>query len=307
MPCYHPLTAWRSTVVGSSGKVQITFDRREARSLEPLTLPCGQCIGCRLERSRQWAIRCMHEASLYEDNCFISLTYAPEHLPETGSLVLRDLQLFMKRLRKRFSPLEIRFFACGEYGEKYRRPHYHVCLFNYRPDDLVHYKNSPTGIRYYTSETLSKLWRYGHVVVGELTFESAAYVARYVTKKITGERAENHYSSVDGETGEVYRLRPEFVTMSRRPGIASNWFKRFPNDVYPSDHVVVRGIRCKPPKYYDGQLEITDPDLLKSVKDTRKREMRKHQSDNTPDRLEAKEFVKNQKARLLARSLEAQS
>ncbi len=130
MACYYPLRAWRGP--GRTGALSIAWTRQGSSHVE-LQLPCGQCIGCRLERSRQWAVRCMHEASLYSFNSFVTLSYSPECLPSLDSLCVRDFQLFMKRLRKQFS--KVRFFHCGEYGDDTRRPHYHALLFNLHFDD----------------------------------------------------------------------------------------------------------------------------------------------------------------------------
>ena len=132
MPCYTPLKGWRSQERTESGKRAITFRLREGYADMPVDVPCGQCIGCRLERSRQWAVRCMHEASLYENNCFITLTYNEDHIPSDGSLKKDHFQKFMKRLRKKFGA-GIRFFHCGEYGAELSRPHYHAILFNFDP------------------------------------------------------------------------------------------------------------------------------------------------------------------------------
>ena len=159
-------------------------------------------------------MRCHHEASLYQDNCFITLTYSDEHLPSDKSLHVDHFQKFMKRLRKRFGE-GVRYYHCGEYGEKYMRPHYHACLFNFDfPDKKIWKENN--GNRLYISESLSELWPFGFVTIGDVTFESAAYVARYIMKKVNGDLAESHYERVDWDTGEVYHLKPEYTTMSRR-------------------------------------------------------------------------------------------
>jgi hypothetical protein len=131
MPCYFPITAWRSKDgKNEAGKWPVVFKPTAGYLDKELKLPCGRCIGCRLERSRQWAVRCVHEASLHEKNCFITLTYSPENLPKDGSLDVSHFQKFMKRFRKRFGP-GIRFFHCGEYGESLSRPHYHACIFGF--------------------------------------------------------------------------------------------------------------------------------------------------------------------------------
>ena len=195
MTCYTPLQGWRSAIPNSNGKYPITFDRHLANPLMPLDLPCGHCIGCRLAYSKEWAIRCMHEASMHESNYFITLTYSPEFLPANLSLDKRVFTLFMKKLRKKFGE-GIRFYMCGEYGDKQGRPHYHAILFNIKFDDLKFYKKNKDGSILYNSETLSNLWGYGYAVVGNVTFESCAYVARYIVKKQKGANADKHYQRI---------------------------------------------------------------------------------------------------------------
>ena len=135
MPCYFPLQAVFAEF--ADGKKKPFFPDwakqafRKGKFVKDITsVPCGRCMGCRLEKSRQWAVRCVHEAKFYEDNCFVTLTYAPEHLPKDGSLNRKHVQDFIKRLRRRLDDRKIRVFYCGEYGDKLRRPHYHLCLFN---------------------------------------------------------------------------------------------------------------------------------------------------------------------------------
>lgn len=310
MPCYKPLQAYQC----SDGSV-VWYESPKWDVVRSLTLPCGQCVGCRLERSRQWAVRCMHEASLYKNNCFITLTYDDDHLPENGSLRYSDFQKFMKRLRKRYSGAEpsaspeskdaypIRFYMCGEYGENFGRPHFHACLFNFDFRDKRIWSRSPSGSRIYRSDVLEELWPFGFSSIGEVNFQSAAYVARYIMKKVTGKAAREHYDEVDYETGEILSKVPEFNKMSLKPGIGADWFKRFHNDVYPHDHVVVNGKACKPPRFYDGQLEKMFPDLYDDVKHARFLEAMLHLEDNTPDRLVVKEQVAKAKLSLLKRTL----
>ena len=204
----------------------------------------------------------MHEASLHKEKSYITLTYNNENLPQYGSLVRRDYQLFMKRLRKHYEPKTIRFYQCGEYGEKLGRPHYHACLFGHQFQDLEFFKTI-NGFPLYTSETLKKLWPQGNHLVGSLTFESAAYVARYILKKQNGKNKNDHYQNIDQDTGEISIKIPEYTTMSRGgrsgKGIANGWYKKYSTDVYPSDQVIVRGRSCRPPRYYDNQYEITNP------------------------------------------------
>lgn len=255
-----------------------------------ITIRCGQCIGCKLERSRQWAVRCMHEASLHEANCFVTLTFADQHLPEDHSLCVTHLQKFMKRLRKHFAPQTIRFYACGEYGEQYQRPHYHLCLFGIDFTDKYYWATN-RGNTLYRSPTLEQLWPFGNATLGNVTFESAAYVARYVTKKITGPAAATHYQIMDPSTGELYQRRPEFTQMSRRPGIGRNWLSRFEREVYQHDSIIMRGKEMKPPRYYDLAYEITYPGHMEEIRQQRRDQ--RNIKDNTRRALAAHEAMMN--------------
>lgn len=264
---------------------------------KPVQVPCGKCIGCRLERSRQWAIRCINEAQEHEKTCFITLTYRNEELTygnEKPTLFPRDFQLFLKRLRKQRGN-GIRFFGCGEYGDRYGRPHYHACIFGTDFPDKVQISEKD-GIPLYTSAELEKLWPLGFNTVGDLNFETAAYVARYCLKKKTGKKAS--YYEEEG-------LIPEFTRMSRRPGIGSSWLKKYQSDVYPHDYMVIRGgIKTRPPRFYDSKFELDNPEKMEYIKQQRQEKALKYQHDNTKKRLRAKEAVKNAQARQLLRNLD---
>ena len=179
MPCFHPITAYYSRVENPSGKRSLVFNSDKALVDVPMQVPCGRCIGCRLDRSRSWALRCVHEASLHEQNCFITLTFNDENLLDNSGLKVSDFQNFMKRLRQKIAPRTVRFFHCGEYGEKFSRPHHHACLFGYDFPDKVLFRKTSSG-NLYTSELLSSLWPFGFSTIAAVTFETAAYVARYV-------------------------------------------------------------------------------------------------------------------------------
>lgn len=284
MPCYHPLTAYQL-----GGKIH--FGHRGPSSIgKPLQLPCGQCIGCRLERSRQWATRIMFEAQMHDANCFITLTYSPENLPNPPSLRYSDYQLFMKRLRKQFP---VRFFACGEYGDNNFRPHYHACIFGTDFPDKTLFSRSPSGHPLYRSALLERCWPHGFSSVADLTFDSAAYVARYCLKKVTGDRAEEHYRHFDPDTGEVFPIEPEFARMSLKPGIGGRWFELYSSDIYNGhDFVVVNGRKCRPPRYFDRLLEKQNPELFASIKEDREERGKALAADNTPERLAVREEVK---------------
>lgn len=290
MSCVRPLRGYLSRTRNPSGKRSVVFDSVKGFADRPVTVPCGQCIGCRLERSRQWAVRCMHEASLHDDNAFVTLTYEDEHLPRFGSLDRKAFPLFMKRLRKLEDGKRIRYFYCGEYGDRSNRPHYHGLLFGFDfRDKVLHTFRGDHAV--YRSETLERLWPFGLSEVGTVTFDSAAYVARYITKKVTGdeEMVAAHYCGVDGATGELGTKEVEFCGMSRRPGIGREWYERFGCEVYPSDGVVVRGVLCRPPRFYDKLLELDDSRLAARVRGKRRRNVREAECE--PERLEAKRKV----------------
>lgn len=276
MPCYHPLQGWKSRTVSKNGKRRVVFSVEEAFVDLPVTVACGQCIGCRIDRSAQWAARIMHEASLHDQNWFVTLTY--EDAPV--SLVKRDWQLFAKRVRRRGR--KFRFFHCGEYGGQTNRPHYHAVMFGLELDDLRRYKDTASGHTLYTSAFLEECWQLGRVWVGTVTFDSAQYVAKYVLKKVTGEAADDHYRG---------RL-PEYVTMSNRPGIGAEWFGKFSSDLYPDDFVVTHsGNKLRVPRFYDTRLEKEDPKALARFKVSRQVRARKRAADNTPERLAVREEV----------------
>lgn len=278
MPCYGPITAYRPRI--DSGDTRLVFDKRKSETGIPLKIPCGKCIGCKLEHSRRWAVRCMHEKRMHTDSCFVTLTYSDANLPPGGTLVKRDLQLFMKRLRKQFGP-GIRFFACGEYGEKTSRPHYHVLLLN---SDFADKRPVTSGSEYtlYASKLLSSLWPMGNHALGSVTFDSCAYVARYVTKKITGPKAAAHYGN----------RMPEFLVMSRRPGIGTAYLEKYKSEIFTHDNIIVNGVPQSVPRFYDTKyaaLSDTCASRLAVLKLARRRKI--DRTDNSSRRMRAKEVV----------------
>lgn len=304
MTCYHPLKAYRSTEINpATGKHGLTFSATKAlREGSTLALPCGRCIGCRIDRSRQWALRCMHEAQMHDRNSFITLTYDDQSVPQDYGLKLRDWQLFMKRLRKRIGT-RLRFYACGEYGDHFGRPHYHALLFGYDfPDKVFQYSTRASKERVYTSELLREVWPLGDHKIGSVTFKSAAYVARYVIKKQNGDRAADHYNRVSPVDGQTYNVPPEFAVMSRRPGVGTDWFNKFKGDAFPSDFLIVDGRKIKPPKFYLSKLSENEQ---KPIKRTRARQQLKQKWNNTPARLAVREEIQQVRVKRLLRPLES--
>lgn len=295
LACYHPLAAFRT----AGGEV-VFAERGDI--VGSLSLACGQCVGCRLERSRQWAVRCMHEAALWEHNCFVTLTYDDDHIPAGNSLCYSDFQKFVKRVRRRFSSARARFYMAGEYGEEFGRPHYHACFFDLDfPDKLL--CSRLDGSPVYRSAILERLWPYGFSSIGEVNFKSAAYVARYVMKKVTGASADCHYEWIDQTTGEIFARVPEFNRMSLKPGIGAGWIDRFMSDVYPHGQVVVNGVECKPPRYYDKRFGLVDAIGLEQLQYSRDLYARAHAEDSTERRLLDREIVTDARVGLYRRSI----
>lgn len=347
--CFYPLQGYRSKQKEPSGKRKIVFNPKHGIQDEQIDVPCGQCIGCKLERSKNWAIRCVHEASMHADNAFITLTYRPEDLPENGNLVKRDFQDFMKALRHHFNRdipeyldnektvknpafRKIRYYMCGEYGSQYDdqgnqitktyiingkekqipivgRPHFHACLFGVDFPDKEHWQTR-LGIPLYRSATLEKLWTKGYSSIGEVNFQSAAYVARYVAKKMNGDYAETpsqedgltHYQVIT-EDGEIFNRQEEYTNMSRRPGIGKDWFEHYTTDVFEHDSVIINGKEVKPPRYYDNLYEQIDEVGYENVKEKRRIAALNSAKDNNLDRLRAKETVKLAQVKMLKREL----
>lgn len=298
MACYSPLKGFEDKENGG-----IVFKRSSLAGKE-IEVACGQCIGCRIDRSQQWAARIVHEAQMHQDNCFVTLTYDSENVPTDGSLNKRHFQLFMKRLRKKHNDKKIRFFHCGEYGHKLERPHYHACLFGIDfPDRVEHGTNN--GVIHYSSRELEELWGKGFCSVGELNYETAAYTSRYIMKKITGLKAEEHYERVDPLTGEIYNLEPEYITMSLRPGIGRDFYEKYKSDFFPADECPVpgRGVYKTVPRYYEKLLEKEDPDTFRAIKKRREEYRNSNLDEYSGRRLEAKYKVKKAQLNQLPRSL----
>lgn len=295
MTCYAPIEAFRTSdgvVFSELGRYDI-FGRIE--------IACGQCIGCRLRRASDWQLRVMHEASEWDENCFVTLTYARDRLPAHGSLDHRDFQLFMKRVRKHYGRRNVRFYMCGEYGPETGRAHYHACLFNVSfLEDRLPAGKSAAGHVFYSSESLSRLWSHGIATVQDLTAETASYCARYIMKKALGETAKTAYQIVT-EDGEVVQRRPEYAAMSLKPGIGARWFAKYGKEVYPSDFVVENGSKRQAPRYYD-RLMKRDFECADDVEYARQKKALQRLSENSPERRKVREAVTKARVSTLGRS-----
>lgn len=331
MTCRAPLEAVRAVGADKFKPIVYKAGRRPAvlaKGFEAIDLPCGQCASCRLEYSRVWAVRLMHEAAWWEEHYrvfpfFFTLTYDEEHLPLYGMLVKHHVQDFLKRLRAN-TGAKIRYYVVGEYGSQcpdhqiidcpvcgpIQRPHYHGILFGWAPDDkkMMGHRDGGTV---YTSDEFGKAWPFGSHELGSCTFESCAYVARYIMKKQNGARAEDHYCKYFPLVDLFVDMPPEFALMSRggrcpggqhMGGIGRVFYEAFKSDMYPSDETPVPGRGCigKPPRYYDRLYEAERPAVFAGVKEERIEAMRRSLEDGPS--LRSRAMVEDARLKMLRRT-----
>lgn len=298
MPCLSPRDAW-PPAPGSADRRFVFSPAKSYAGAKARRLPCGSCVGCLLGKAQDWSTRSMHELQMHGGiGSFLTCTLADEHLPPRGSLSVVLHQRFMARMRLRFGAF--RFLGCGEYGSLRKRLHYHYLLFGLEFPDRVPWSRSDSGEVLFRSAALDECWGLGHVLIGAITPESADYVARYTVKKLDGRPAVERLSRVDLLTGEVVQVAPEQLFASRRPGIGVPWFERFSSDAFPSDFVIVDGVRRPVPRAYAKRLEGMD--ALKRVVRA-KAAGRARAADNSDDRLMVRNEVRRRRAALLVRDM----
>lgn len=337
MTCYNPLHAFPDgltkdgkthykitsnkvkSVLFDNGHWYLSTDPFQYSNNNPIDVPCGRCIGCRIDYSRSWALRCMLESLYHEQSWFLTLTYDDIHVPhssytdfETGeikdilTLCPDDFTKFMKRLRINYSRKtgkEIRFFACGEYGSKTLRPHYHAIVFGLELDDLKPLKKSHTNNQLFESEFVSNSWHdKGYVQIGECNFQSCAYVARYIMKKRKG---------ADSLEYEYFNIVPEFIRMSRNPGLAYQYYQDYKEQIYKNDEIILSdGKKFKPPKYFDEMYQLDFPEKFEEIKQNRIRaaqiidDTKEYYFGDKYARLSREELAKSKAIVKLARDLE---
>lgn len=305
MACFFPLPAIKYRDSSNQFLWKVNVGKRDERSsfvsytdplsgeiVEPFSIPCGKCIGCRLDYSRGWADRCVMESLCHDpDECwFITLTYDDDHivtekrslLTEKGTLTLypKDVQDFLKRLREYWHRVYrvdgIRFFMCGEYGSTTFRPHYHLLVYGLPIKDLKPFHKNELGQMLYVSDEIQDLWKQGFILIGTMTWETCAYTARYVLKKYKGMNAEDtkdHY--------EQAMIVPEYTRMSRMPGIARPYYEAHKDQIYrecggdhrklcTSEIILPKGRVTTPPKYFDKIKDEEDPVFMTFLKEARK-------------------------------------
>lgn len=297
MACTSPLGGYRT----KDGRIVY---HRISQAGNVQEVQCGQCNDCRIAKAREWAIRAMHEAQMHAKNAFITLTYNEEHLPENGSLDLREWQNFAKRMREAVGPF--RFLHVGEYGAENNRPHYHALIFgqNFDEDRAVWKECDLTGRRYYRSPKLAKLWPKGFHDIQDLSREAANYVCQYAVKKIYGtsvkadEEREKRYQRVDPTTGEVWQVAEETWSMSKNPGLGKTWFDKYGTDVFPHDHVIVKGRENRPPRYYLDLLKTKSKEEYDQIKTKRTEKAKSNAYRNEPVMRRAQAAITQAKLKL---------
>jgi len=271
--CVQPSRAWRRR--HGEG---ITFVRAEGWADRPVEIKCGRCLGCKRQKAQAWAIRITHEASMHRSNCFLTLTIDDEHMPENRGLDVRHWQLFAKRLRKRAGPF--RHLYSGEYGSRWGRPHYHACIFGM--DMRRGAESFPNEAKHplWRSAVLDDIWGMGHVAIGELEYASAQYTAKYVVKSEGKEK-----------DAERYGLRkPEYISMSRRPGIGASWIEKFKTDAFGDGVLIHDGKRHAVPKFYERVLDEMELGAWK-FKRARAIDELREAGELTRTRLDTKEYI----------------
>lgn len=254
-------------------------------------IPCGHCVACRLKYSAEWATRIMCECQKSEHNYFVTLTYDEINLPIAesanyndtefqndgtwrGTLYPKDVEVFINSLRKKLERNNhngLKYFYCGEYCPTSERPHYHMILMNCPLDIKQFYSfkvDNKTQKLHWKSKELEKLWNKGFIDIGEVEWSSAAYVARYCMKKLTNETDKTIYYS----QGKL----PEFVRMSRRPGIGAEYFNRNVKEIYKTDNILMKNFHgntatYKPPKAWDRKFEKEFPEEWEKIKLSRQK------------------------------------
>lgn len=328
MSCYHPLKAirkpeykqkkdggfYRPILYVPLGTEIMPYDfvdtsTGEMTEEKTFLIPCGRCLGCRLDYSKAWANRMTMESitmtkeykptiqGLFSNDLrwqanemefepwFITFTYDDQHLPrgcvnEDGSqhftLFMKDFQDFMKRLRvNRYRQYgyegSIKYYYAGEYGDTTMRPHYHAIMWYLPLHKLRYYAKTALGDILYNDPEITDLWGKGHVVIARANWNTCAYTARYVMKK------QNMTYSEQCELFGNIGISAPYVRMSRNPGIGIEFFEKHKDEIYTYDQIVLPANKkgevntCKPPHIFDTKYGEEFPEELKVIKENRQK------------------------------------
>lgn len=291
MPCTRPRHVYPAPP-DAANRRPVSASSRSYAGAKAFKIPCGRCDSCNSDRARDWATRSYLHSTLETHKYFLTLTISDEKMLPHRGLMKRSLQLFMKRARSHYGDFvgETSFLGCGEYGGDTLRAHYHLLLFGIEIDDLVPAGRGKRGDTLFSSATINRLWPWGHVMIGHVTYETCAYVAGYLTKKLGKGSDDPAYArhEINRETGEIrsWQVQPEFLLSSRRPAIGREWFERFKGDVYPSGFLVIDGRRVPAPRYFDRLL--AESELLR-MKVKRRQQARLRPEEQTEWRLSTKD------------------
>lgn len=271
MACYAP----KPVILGrdqTTNKRKIFFIDRNTAELNKnwknqLMIPCKKCIGCKIDHAKEWATRAQLEAKEHEYNYFLTLTYNENNLPKNkegiSNIELKDWKRFINSLRKnheRKGHTGIKYLTSAEYGSRRGRPHFHACIFNMPIYDLKKSNISKKSKKQlYQSKEINKIWGKGIVEIGIVTYESAGYTASYTFKKLN----KTNYKEL--------KINPEKLLMSKGIGL-KNYNKEI-EKIKVNDNMPIKtknGTKIiRAPKYFDRQLEKTDPETLKALKEIR--------------------------------------
>lgn len=300
MPCVHPIPAWRNTYssISTRKRAAPVFRYPALKAAQGLVkemkLPCGKCIECRIDYSRQWAMRGACELQTSSTASFLTLTYNSENLPPDGSLQKSHYQKFLKRLRR--AGYKFTYMLAGEYGSKLSRPHYHAIIFgeDFKQGSYTAPVQQTAEMPLYVNDKITNIWGKGYVVMGEVSFAAIQYVAGYITKKINGDMAKDHYK------GKL----PEFMRVSLKTPIGSRWFDKYASDVYPRDEFIHDGKAMRPPKYFQRRYAKQNPEKALDLSVKRETVAESMSGQWTPERLAARKAITLAKFKMHVRRLE---
>lgn len=301
MPCFRLIDAWPAPP-GAPNRRPVFSPLKSYSGAKAFSIPCGRCNGCLDDKARDWGIRCAHEAQMMREagrgSSFLLCSIRDEDLPADMSLDPLLIKNFIRRVA--YECGETRYILCGEYGDRRKRPHYHVGLFG---EDFFHdrkpWKKTDSGFVVYRSELAERLWPYGFVHIGELVEKSAAYIARYTMKAARPNGAS--LTRYNEETGETWEVHPQFLRMSRMPGIGASWFDKYWMDC-STGYLIHEGRKVPIPAYYLDLLERRNPALAEKLRMERLASALLHVEENSTRRAMTREEVKRLRLATLGRS-----